>query len=68
MIKTPATQGDVPSIAALWSLPFAFATMWVHAWAGLLKPAEREIDRTDRGAQLPIPNPLQKAKDSDLFA
>jgi len=33
-----------------------------------LLSSEPQIDRGDHTAQLPIPNPLQKAKDSDLFA
>jgi len=56
------------ALLAWWTWPITIWEGWMSMTFGSLAPAEPEIDRDDRSAQLPIPNPLQKSRDSDLFA
>lgn len=64
--------GGLPIVAVcmeLWMMPFTLAARMM----GLGNPVaaaedEPEIDREPEKGQLPVPNPLQEAKDSDLFA
>lgn len=54
-----------PGLMAFWSLPLTLFGVWLDGWSAGL-PAE--TDRDEVGEQLPVPNPHQAAKDSELFA
>ncbi|MGE0775593.1 MAG: hypothetical protein AB7G25_14050 [Sphingomonadaceae bacterium] len=56
------------SLLVWWTWPFTAWEAWMSMTFGSMAPADPEIDREDRSAQLPVPNPLQESKDSDLFA
>jgi hypothetical protein len=59
----------LPSLFALWTLPFSAAQMWTRGLCSLATLNEPEEDRSHpTSSQLPVPNPLQKNKDSELFA
>jgi hypothetical protein len=62
-------SGLMPGLFALWTLPFSAAQMWTQGLCSLATRREPEEDRGHaESSQLPVPNPLQKAKDSELFA
>jgi len=56
------------TMLSFWAWPIAALELWTSMIGAPLLNCEPQIDRDDHTAQLPIPNPLQKAKDSDLFA
>jgi|GEM_PF-1475456 hypothetical protein len=67
-LKQSTEFEGLSDLLTLYTLPIGTAMAWTSAVMDMFMPTDRQIDCVDRTAQLPIPNPLQKAKDSDLFA
>ena len=63
-------ETGLPMFAAwveMWMAPITITARMMGMGPTAL-PDEPEIDRGKKDAQLPVPNPHQKAKDKDLFA
>ncbi|HEX7873305.1 MAG TPA: hypothetical protein VF475_10370 [Sphingobium sp.] len=58
----------VPGMLALWTLPWTVFQFWTQSWSDLLIKNEPETDRDTGTVQLPVPDPLQRDRDSELFA
>lgn len=67
-LSTSPLGAAMPGLFALWSLPITAFQVWTNSWSTLLAHGGPEEDRDQPAKQLPVPNPLQKAKDSELFA
>lgn len=66
----PGAADDLPIFAAwieMWMAPLTIAARMMGMAPHAIDD-EPEIDREREEGQLPVPNPHQKAKDSDLFA
>ncbi|WP_299307023.1 hypothetical protein [uncultured Croceicoccus sp.] len=73
------TQTPFPHMPTDMGMPMLAAWMEMWMWpitmmarmmgSGEYRPdAEPEIDRACKDSQLPVPNPIQKSADSDIFA
>ena len=58
----------MPGLMALWSWPLTALQIWTAGWTAFIPRAEPETDRAPDAPQLPVPDPLQHDKDSELFA
>lgn len=66
MIKTPTSPFHL--MTRVWAAQLDALTIWAKWWTSLAATRVPEIDRDDKGAQLPVPNPIQEAKDTQTFA
>jgi len=67
-IERTAEMETFRMMLSCWVWPIAAFEFWTSSIGKMLDDDGPQIDRDDHSAQLPIPNPLQRAMDSDLFA
>lgn len=60
--------GMMPSLLTLWSLPLATFQIWANGWSSFLSRSAATSANDEQNAQLPVPAPLRRSDDTELFA